>query len=119
MKMRVFLVGFGASALLLTICAWYAFASPETNAVLAAFDIANQGWYVHQPPLFNLSMFAFVVMNVLPFLVWWILLTVLDARISLTAIQRAVTTFGLLFVLSAVWWALIAKWVGIMRRKRE
>lgn len=107
MKKRVFLVGFGVSLALLAVCVWYALTH---NAVVMAFDPAMRGWYVHQPTGYNVCLLAFTALNLPPVLLCVAIVASIEALVVLTAVQRAAMTFGILIVLSAGWWAIVAFW---------
>jgi hypothetical protein len=63
MKKVVFFAGFGTSLVLIAVCVWYAFASPVSKGVLDGFDMASRGWYVHQPPVYNICLLLFALLN--------------------------------------------------------
>jgi hypothetical protein len=112
MKKPVFFLGFGISVLLIGVCVWYAFASPEKRAILDAFDVRNRGWYVHLPSMYNFCLLTFAILNLPAIVVLWVILFVLDATMIVPAAPRAVVTFVLLISSSGAWWALIARWRG-------
>ncbi|MGA8806518.1 MAG: hypothetical protein WB973_01485 [Thermoanaerobaculia bacterium] len=112
MKTRVFVIGFGMSAILLGICLWYVFGSPDKSAILDAFDVRNRGWYVHQPPMYNFCLLSFALMNLPAIVLSWAILSILDGMVSMSAASRAAITFGLLINFSFWWWTLITKWHG-------
>jgi hypothetical protein len=116
MKRTIFHAGFGVSAMLVAVCAWYAFLSPVRSGVLQAFEVSNHGWYVSQPPIYNLCLLAFTILNVPAVLLFWMVVTLIDSIVTLSACARAAITFALFVVASAMWWKLIAYWTERKRR---
>lgn len=110
MKKSVFFAGFGLSLVLIALCMWYAFASPMSRGVLVAFDVANRGWYVHQPSVYNICLLTFALLNLPVVFGFWLILAVVDATVTLSAVSRAIVTFASLIILSGGWWALLARW---------
>src|SRR5258706_15900552 len=99
---------------LIAVCLWYAFESPVRSGVVDAFGRANQGWYVHQPPVYNACLLAFAILNLPVIFVFWAMLPAIDAVVPLSPLSRATITFISLIVLSGGRWALF----GTPRGKR-
>jgi hypothetical protein len=114
MNRRVFFLGFGLSTFLIVRCIWYAFVSPVSSAIMESFDLANRGWYVHQPGVYKPCLLAFALLNIPVMLVFWLLLPTVDAAMPFSATGRAIISFVSLLVSSGAWWALLAR-----RRRKD
>ena len=110
MKSRTFLVGFGLSAVLLGICAWYGFVS--SASVLAAFDPTLSGRYVHQPKGYDVALLLFTCLNLPAVVAVWVMLRLLDLMGSPAAGVRASAALATAGIASAVWWKVLARWKG-------
>jgi len=111
MNKKIFVVGFGISLMLVIVCVWYTFTPLGGNGVLDAFDVANRGWYVHQPAAYNLCLIVFSLLNLPVILLYWGLISAIGRLWTLPAGTLAIITFASLVVMSGGWWALVAWWL--------
>ncbi len=119
MKTRTFLVGFGISAALLAVCAWYAFVSPQKLTILSTFDPALHGWHVHQPGGYNACILLFAGLNLPAIVAAWVVISVLDSVTVLVPAIRAVAAFATAGIASSIWWLFLAKWRASRASRRE
>jgi hypothetical protein len=100
---------------LLGVCIWYAFASPMRGAVLAASDPTLHGWYVHQPTGYNFCILLFSFLDIPAVIAAWVMMSVLDALVSLMPQVRATVAFATVGIGSAAWWRVVARLVWKVR----
>jgi hypothetical protein len=118
MKGRVFTVGFGASIVLLALCAGYAF-SPRWDDNFVLF-FAKDGGYTGSPAGFRYTYLLFLILNLPALPISVSALYLLDLAYVVTGKARVVLVFVLLFLSSLAWWWTAARcsgwWSGRSRR---
>jgi hypothetical protein len=110
MSTRTFGLGFGTSIALLSVCVWFAFASPMKPAILASFDPALRGWLVHRPAGYEICILLFAALNVPAVITAWGIMSILDSLLPVLPEARALADFATLAITSAIWWWLISWW---------
>ncbi len=106
--------GFCLSTLLLAVCLFYV-RSPQWHGTFHAF-FARDVYAVFTPPGFRIAFLAFAVLNAPAVMLVEGLVVVVDPR---GAGNRIRFIFGSLFVASAVWWYLVGRIIGFVRRRAK